>query len=82
MPSVPVDPTPNQGLSPAAMAQLTTAELFKNDVVETTNKVRLEMLALQFLTNKKKLLAEAKLQQDKEDRLQKKATDGRTRGRI
>ena len=33
------------------------------------------MLALQSLTYKKKVLAEAKVQQDKEDRLQKKAEE-------
>ena len=51
VPSVPVDPTASQSLSPAVMAQLVTAEIFKNDVYETTNKVRLEMEALQILTN-------------------------------
>ena len=65
VPSVLVDPTIDQGLSPAAIAQLSAAESFKNDVVEQTNKVRLEMLALQSLTYKKKVLAEAKVQQDR-----------------
>ena len=69
MPSVPVDPNPNQGLSPAVMARLVTAEIFKKDIYKLTNKVRLEKEALQIITNKKKLLAE-----DKEERLQKQNT--------
>ena len=43
VPSVLVDPTIDQGLSPAIIAQLAAAEAFKNDVVEKTNKIRLEM---------------------------------------
>ena len=73
MPSVPVDQNPNQGMSPAVMARLVTDKIFKKDIYESTNKVRLEMEALQILTDKKKLLAEVKLRQDKEERLQKQA---------
>ena len=75
VPSAPVDLTADRGLSPTIIAQLAAAEALKNDVVEKTNKIRLEMLALQSLVYKKKVLAEARIQEDKEDRLQKEAEE-------
>ena len=56
MPSVLVDPNPNQDVSPAVMDQLVAAEQMKRDIQESNNKVRLEMDALQVITDKKKIL--------------------------
>ena len=74
-PNVPVNPNPNSDISPALMLQLLAADQNRRDMEDSTEKVRLEMEALQGITNKKKLLAERKLRQDRDKRLQKQSED-------
>ena len=57
------------------IAQLAMAEALKNDIVEKTNKVRLEMIEMQSHVYKKKVLAEAKVQEDKEDKMRRKVEE-------
>ena len=67
--------TIDQTMSANTIAQLAATEALKNDIVENTNKLRLEMLAMQLHVYKKKVLAETRIQEDKEDRLRRQAEE-------
>ena len=62
-------------MSSNTIAQLAAAEVLKNDIVEKTNNLWLEMLAMQSLVYKKKVLAETRIQEDKEDKLRRQADE-------
>ena len=65
-PNVPVDDNTGLDIPPALKADLLKADQDRREIEEARDAVRLELVALQKVTDKKKQLAERKLQNDKE----------------